>query len=275
MLTAISEKLALSSGGHRCRPGARRSESAGDRVTFEVAFACAGPVRELAIRDDLFDVLGVDHHTLARIEAPGHAGQFAFATESRATRVTLGDGGASGLASFAWLGVEHILTGWDHLVFLLALLLPGGGLVAVVKIVTAFTIAHSVTLSLAVLNVVALPDRLVEAAIALSIAAVALENLLFSPAVTRRWLVSFGFGLVHGFGFSSVLREIGLPSDAVVVSLLGFNAGVEAGQLVVVAVALPLLAAVRNTGHEKRMVWACSVAILAVGVALFVDRALL
>ena len=127
--------------------------------------------------------------------------------------------------------------------------------------------------ALAVLDVVTLPDRLVEAVIALSIAAVAAENLVLSPVVARRWIVSFCFGLVHGFGFSAALRELGLPAHGLLLSLFGFNAGVEIGQAVVVAVALPSLALLRRTRWERRMVWSSSVAILLVGVILFVERA--
>jgi hypothetical protein len=144
-----------------------------------------------------------------------------------------------------------------------------------VKIVTAFTLAHSVTLALAVLNVVILPDRLVEAVIALSIAAVAAENLCLRPTVTRRWIVSFGFGLVHGFGFSSVLREIGLPPAGLLASLFGFNAGVEVGQALVVAAALPALFLFRQKGWGRRLAQGSSVAILVVGVVLFLERAFL
>src|SRR5262249_29323137 len=152
-------------------------------------------------------------------------------------------------------------------------LLCGGSWLALAKIVTAFTLAHSITLALAVLDIVVLPDRLVEAVIALSIAFVAAENLFLRPVVARRWLVSFCFGLVHGFGFSAALREVGLPSHGLVLSLFGFNAGVELGQALVVAVALPLLLLLRRTRWERRMVWSSSLAILVVGVALFVERA--
>jgi HupE / UreJ protein len=179
------------------------------------------------------------------------------------------------VASFVRLGVEHILTGWDHLLFLLVLLLRGGGWLSLVKIITAFTVAHSVTLALAVLEVVAMPDRLVEAVIALSIAAVAAENLFLRPVVSRRWLVSFAFGLVHGFGFSSVLRDIGLPAQGLVLSLLGFNVGVELGQALVVALALPALALLRSTRWEVRVTRSASLATLLVGAVLFVERALL
>jgi hypothetical protein len=271
----VRGKVTLTVQGRRCvvdlgavPPAAAASES----LTLVVDFACGGEVRDLSIRDDLFDVLGADYHTLARIDAGAASTQFAFTPETRETRVTVG-GTDRGFASFVRLGVEHILTGWDHLLFLLVLLLRGGGWLSLVKIITAFTVAHSVTLALAVFDVVRLPDRLVEAVIALSIAAVAAENLFLSPVVARRWLVSFCFGLVHGFGFSAALRDLGLPAQGLLLSLLGFNAGVEVGQALVVAVALPAMVLLRRTRWEPRMVWSSSLAILVAGVILFVERA--
>jgi HupE / UreJ protein len=253
LLGVVRDKVTLVVEGRRCQPGpgtVAPVEAPAESLTLLVDFACTARGRELLIRDDLFDVLGADYHTLARIEAPDRVRQFAFTPETRESRVLPG---VTGVASFVRLGVEHILTGWDHLLFLLVLLLRGGGWLSLVKIITAFTVAHSVTLALAVLEVVALPDRLMEAVIALSIAAVAAENLFLRPVVSRRWLVSFVFGLVHGFGFSSVLREMGLPTQGLVLSLLGFNAGVELGQALVVAVALPALALLRSTRWEARV----------------------
>ena len=173
------------------------------------------------------------------------------------------------------LGIHHILSGYDHLLFLLALLLPGGGLLSLLKIITAFTIAHSVTLSLAVLQVVTLPDRLIEAVFALSIMFVAAENLFLDPTVSRRWVVSFCFGLVHGFGFSSALRELRLPAHHLLLSLFGFNLGVEVGQALVVTACLPLLLLLRRSRWESRAVLGSSLAILLVGLVLFVERAFL
>jgi hypothetical protein len=275
LLGIVRDKVTLSVEGRRCQPGpgtVAPAEAPAESLTLLVDFECASGGRELLVRDDLFDVLGADYHTLARIEAPDRIRQFAFTPETRESRVLPG---VTGVASFVWLGVEHILTGWDHLLFLLVLLLRGGGWLSLVKIITAFTVAHSVTLALAVLDVVSLPDRLVEAVIALSIAAVAAENLFLRPVVSRRWLVSFAFGLVHGFGFSSVLREVGLPTQGLVFSLLGFNAGVELGQALVVAVALPALALLRSTRWEARVTRGASLATLLVGAVLFVERTLL
>jgi hypothetical protein len=120
--------------------------------------------------------------------------------------------------------------------------------------VTSFTAAHSITLSLAALGLVSLPSRLVESAIALSVVLAAANNIW--PVVAhKRWLVAFGFGLIHGFGFASVLAELGLPADALVLSLLGFNAGVEIGQMAIVAVFLPLAFLLRRTRFYLRGVF--------------------
>ncbi|MBI3192623.1 MAG: HupE/UreJ family protein, partial [Pedosphaera parvula] len=163
---------------------------------------------------------------------------------------------------FTGEGIHHIWTGYDHMLFLIARLLPAvlrseGGrweaverfrpaLISVVKIVTAFTIAHSITLSLATLKLVSLPTRLVESAIAASVAVAALNNLwpLFRD---RGWLVAFSFGLMHGFGFASALSVLNLGSGTLALALVSFNVGVEAGQLVVVALFLPVAYRLRRT----------------------------
>ena len=167
-------------------------------------------------------------------------------------------------------GIWHIWIGFDHILFLLALLLPavlvsqmrrwqgvssfGMALREVLWVVTSFTAAHSITLSLAALGLVSLSSRLVESAIALSVVLAAANNLW--PVVERRrWLVAFGFGLIHGFGFASVLSELGLPTDALVLSLLGFNAGVEVGQIAIVAGFLPMAFLLRNSRFYLRGVF--------------------
>jgi hydrogenase/urease accessory protein HupE len=280
LVNAIAGKIHFTSGGEACAAGPGQvvpPTSTTIRVTAIVDFVCPGEVRELGIRDDLFDAAGPNLHTLAKIEWPGGVQQFAFATESRETKVMVGEkvDAARGAGSFFPMGIEHILTGYDHLLFLLALMLRGGGLWSLLKIITAFTIAHSITLALAALDLVVLPGAVVESVIALSIAYVALENLLPRYAVSRRWAVSFLFGLVHGFGFSSVLREIGLPKENLLLSLLNFNLGVEVGQLTVVLLVVPILMRLKSKPWEPRIVATISGVILAVGLVLFVDRAFL
>jgi hypothetical protein len=278
LLGVIRDKVALLAQGQHCVAGTGAElppNPTTDSLTLVMQFTCPEVVRALLIRDDLFDALGADYHTLARIDLPDRTAQFAFTPESREAALSLETPPTGGFVSFVRLGIEHILTGWDHLLFLLVLLLRGGHWLSLAKIVTAFTLAHSLTLALAALDIVVLPARLVEAVIALSIALVAAENLFLRPVVVRRWLVSFCFGLVHGFGFSTMLRGLGLPAHGLLLSLFGFNAGVELGQALVVALALPALALVRRSRWERRVIWSSSAAILLVGVVLFVERVFL
>lgn len=139
-------------------------------------------------------------------------------------------------------GVHHIFLGPDHILFLVGLLLLGGGLRRLVKIVTAFTLAHSLTLALATLNVLNPPARLVEPTIALSIVFVGIHTLARRPGADLRIAFAFGFGLIHGFGFASVLQEMELPRAALGLSLAAFNLGVEIGQLCIVLAVAPALA---------------------------------
>jgi hydrogenase/urease accessory protein HupE len=143
---------------------------------------------------------------------------------------------------FLCLGVEHIATGYDHLLFLLGLLIVGGSLRAALKIITSFTLAHSITLALATLNIINIPPKVIEPLIAASIIFVGLQNIL-RPDAGKRWLLTFGFGLIHGCGFASALRDLGIGNNgsSIAVPLLSFNLGVELGQLAVAAVALPLI----------------------------------
>ena len=172
---------------------------------------------------------------------------------------------------FVWLGVEHIFIGYDHIMFLAALIVIGSRLGPLVKIVSAFTVAHSITLILAALEIVSLPTRWVEAGIALSIAYVALENFWIRGA-SHRWMLTFAFGFVHGFGFANVLRDLGLPSQGLVPSLLAFNVGVEIGQVVIVAILLPGILWAAKHGHQQRLVQVASAVILLFGVGWFVER---
>jgi hydrogenase/urease accessory protein HupE len=173
---------------------------------------------------------------------------------------------------FLKLGIEHIWTGYDHLLFLLGLLIAASSLRTMLFVVTGFTIAHSVTLSLAALGLVNVSPAIVEPAIAASIAFVGIENFWHPPA-RRRVVVTFVLGLVHGFGFAGMLEELGLPRGALATALVSFNAGVELGQAAVVAVALPLLLQLRRVpGWERRVAPALSVLVAAAGVFWFVER---
>jgi hydrogenase/urease accessory protein HupE len=146
-------------------------------------------------------------------------------------------------SEFLGMGVKHILTGYDHLLFLFAVLIGCKRISSIVKIITAFTIAHSISLALSTLGLVVIPSRVIEPMIAATIAYVGVENLLCRQAVSHRAILTFGFGLVHGFGFAGALHDMGVGSNgsAVAVPLLAFNSGVEIGQMMVAAVILPLL----------------------------------
>jgi hydrogenase/urease accessory protein HupE len=177
---------------------------------------------------------------------------------------------------FLVLGVEHILTGYDHVVFLLALLLAGGAFWNTAKIITSFTVAHSITLALAALDVVRIPSSVVEPLIAVSIVYVGVENLLQGD-LRWRWLLTFAFGLVHGFGFASVLRELGVGAAGVgvTVPLVSFNLGVELGQVSIMLVVLPLIWRLRSQPFfVLRCVPACSLLVTVVGGYWLVQRTL-
>lgn len=271
----LGERVTVRAGAAPCRPGraAIQGSRVGDsRTILALTFSCPAAPSQLVIRDDWFDLFGEHYRTIARIETPVGVREAAFLPDAREVAIDLGPGRAAQPGGFVRLGVEHILTGYDHLLFLAALLLPGGRLVTLLKIITAFTAAHSITLALAVLGVVTIPGRLVECVIAASIVWVALENVLLARAPSRRWMVSFLFGLVHGFGFASTLATLGLPSRNLALALLGFNLGVEAGQMLVVAFLLPLLLWVRRWQWEPRLVRAASLTVAAVGFAWFVER---
>ena len=190
---------------------------------------------------------------------------------------------------FVTEGIWHIWIGYDHILFLLCLLLPSvvrktplgwvqndhftNTLWQVGKIVTAFTLAHSITLLLAVLQLVSLPSRLIESAIAFSVIVVAVNNV-YPFFNERAWFVAFIFGLIHGFGFASVLTNLGLSMDSLGASLFGFNVGVEIGQLVIVSVFLPIAHQLRSYWFYKRVILhAGSQAIMLLAVVWFLQRA--
>jgi hydrogenase/urease accessory protein HupE len=176
---------------------------------------------------------------------------------------------------FLRLGVEHILTGYDHLLFLFALMVVCRDLRSIFTVITCFTIAHSITLGLATLDIVRLPGRVVEPMIAASIAYVGIENLVRGDSPKWRTLIAFSFGLVHGLGFADALRELGIKSGqfGIVVPLVGFNLGVELGQLCVAAIVLPILWNLRRKpSFVRRWVPGCSLAVAFAGSYWMLER---
>jgi hydrogenase/urease accessory protein HupE len=183
-------------------------------------------------------------------------------------------GGFAVVGKFLPAGIRHILIGPDHLLFLVGLLLLGGSIRQLAIIVTAFTVAHSITLSLAALNLVSPPARIIEPAIALSIVYVGADNLLIKDGRDVRAWIAFAFGFVHGFGFANVLREMDLTPRALGWSLFAFNLGVEIGQLLIVAAVATALAALRswNETAGRRLAFAGSVVVMAAGAFWFIQR---
>ncbi len=234
---------------------------------------------------------GIDYRLFADLDAQ-HRGMANIAVDGRTRSVILGGGqtryvlGADGDsvwqqgATYLRHGVWHIWTGYDHMLFLLSLLLPAVLVVNwrpatgdVLRVVTAFTLAHSITLTLAVLQVLTLPSRWIESAIAATVAVAALNNIW--PIVRgKRWLAAFAFGLVHGFGFAGVLGELGLPKEARMLALAAFNIGVELGQLAIVAAFVPLAYAMRRTWlYRQLMVKGGSACIAVLALVWLAERA--
>ena len=178
------------------------------------------------------------------------------------------------IRKFVPAGIHHILIGPDHLLFLVGLLLLGGSIRRLLLVVSAFTVAHSITLSLAALNVVTPPVRLIEPAIALSIVYVGVDNLMVGRGRDVRAWIAFAFGFIHGFGFANVLREMNLPSRALGWSLFSFNLGVEIGQLLVVVIVASALMGLRsrNEAAGRRLAFAGSLVVILVGAFWFVQR---
>jgi HupE / UreJ protein len=263
--------LSLSRGGScnlRVTQNQVDEHTDGSYTVLHLAGDCPATTGDLALGYRLLFDVDALHRSLARITLDGQVQSAVMSPQApNQTFTAAAVSNWSQLAQFCVQGVWHIWIGFDHILFLLALLLPlvlvrehgrwrpverfGLALREVMWVVTSFTAAHSITLSLAALGLVTLPSRLVESAIAVSVVVAALNNLvpLFNHG---RWMVAFGFGLIHGFGFASVLAELGLPQGALVLSLVGFNLGVEAGQLAIVAVFLPLAYLLRRTAFYRR-----------------------
>lgn len=244
----------------------------GAYAVMRLAGTCPAGQGDIAISYRLLFDLDALHRGLLRLDLDGVSHSAVLSPDTGVLTIRAGETSRwSQFLQYMTEGVWHIWIGFDHILFLLSLLLPavlvfsarrwqgvssfGQALKEVLWVVTAFTVAHSVTLTLAALEIVTLPSRLVEAAIAASVVLAAANNL-FPVVERRRWLVAFGFGLIHGFGFASVLTELGLPKDALVLSLLGFNLGVEIGQLAIVVVFLPVAYALRNTPFYRNVVFA-------------------
>ena len=279
LLGYVGDHVAVLAGDRRCVPGTGMAKAADTHVSVTVTWRCP-PDGDLHYRVTLFQDVDPAARHLVLIATEGTERELAL--YKNAPEIAL-----SGTAPSVWqvvgrfiqAGIEHIFLGYDHIAFLLAVILWGQRLWPLVKVVTAFTIAHSITLSLAAMQIFAVPSAIVEPAIAASIVFVAAENF-FSRNVDRRWPVTFAFGLVHGFGFAGALQEIGLPPNALVPALAAFNFGVEIGQMVIVALAFPLLllsdrigrGGEAHKGRHPSLVYSVSAAILVLGLYWLIER---
>ena len=287
-------RLQVSSAGERCAlaPADQRIDTHTDGAYAVLTFTgrCAQHGPTLALDYRLFEGLDPLHRGLLNYVERGASYSVVFSVDTP-HRIVGGEssGGWSQFTTYVREGVSHIWTGFDHVLFLLSLLLPAvllrsgeawgprtsfhDAFVDVFKVVTAFTVAHSITLSLAALSIVILPSRAVESGIALSVVLAALNNL-FPVVANGRWIAAFGFGLLHGFGFAGALQDLGLPSGSLALSLAAFNLGVEAGQLAIVCAFLPVAYTLRSTWTYRRLLFGGgSVAIAAVASVWLVERA--
>jgi hydrogenase/urease accessory protein HupE len=280
----ILRRVHVTSAGADCKAllvDAALTEQDGLLVHGKWLCAEAGSTLEVSV--DVLDDLAHGHRHVARAIGAASADEVLYrahktlsialpsasgaAEAPRATGTT-----AASVFGFFKMGVEHILTGYDHLVFLLGLVLVRGRVRSLLAVVTAFTVAHSISLAVAVLGVWTPSSRIVEPAIALSIAYVGVENFFVKNA-DKRWRITFPFGLIHGFGFAGALQELSLPRAAVPGALVSFNLGVEAGQLAVMALVLPLVIFLRDkTWFEARGVRLVSGAVAVAGGLWFVAR---
>ena len=287
-------RLAISADGAPCATAAGQqlidNHTDGAYTVLKLRIDCPRTPTQLAVTYKLFSDIDPQHRGLLNLESHGATRTAILGPQAPTQAFELKE--ISRLQQFLDYGREgvwHIWVGFDHILFLLALLLPAvlvwhqhfwraaprfrDAFWDVFKIVTSFTVAHSITLSLATLGVIALPSRWVESAIAASVVVAALNNVI--PVFHgRRWMVAFAFGLIHGFGFASVLADLGLPQGTLVLALVGFNVGVECGQLAIVAVFLPIAFFLRRTAlYQKLILVGGSSMIVVIAGVWFSERA--
>jgi HupE / UreJ protein len=280
VLSYVGDHVAVLAGGQPCSRTAATARPADTHVLVTIAWTCPFGGSDLRYHVTLFQDVDPAARHVAVIST--EHGEREFVLDRTAPAIDLSGAGSSTLqlvGRFIRAGIEHIFLGYDHIAFLLAVILWGRSLWPLVKVVTAFTLAHSLTLGLAVLDIVRLPSSVVEPLIAATIVFVAAENF-FVHDIRKRWRATFVLGLVHGFGFAGALREYGLPTDSIAPALAAFNIGVEIGQVAIVGLVFPLLllsdrlgggAAIRKERHPA-VVYTCSAAILACGLYWLIER---
>ncbi len=257
-----------------CRPGrfAIRDVGADLKALLDYALHCPSAPGRLELEEDWADLFGAHYVTIATIRSPQGGGERLLGEGSARISVDLGTPSPNGLAGFVRLGVEHILTGYDHLLFLFALLAGAANFWRVLGITSMFTLAHSITLSLAVLGLVHAPAAVVEPLIAVSIIWVAVENMLGAGRLWRRFAVAFVFDLVHGLGFADALSPLVLTGWLLVRALAGFNLGVELGQMIAISLVLPIMFVIGRLASAVLVYRYASLAVAAAGAYWLVER---
>jgi hydrogenase/urease accessory protein HupE len=242
-------------------------------LEMELLYEFSQVVTDLQVTSTLAEITQPAHQHLASANLNGTTYEAILNTANPTATFAASDKPAmSTFWSFLRLGITHIFTGYDHLAFLVGLLIVTSRLTSLFKIITSFTVAHSITLALATFDIVVLPSRLTESIIALSIAYVAVENLSGKRAM-ERYRITFIFGLVHGFGFSSVLREMDLSRSHLALSLFSFNLGVEIGQVAFVLALFPLVLYIESSRWRRQIQVAVSLVVLCFAIYWFVRRA--
>lgn len=276
----VNERVALGfAGGDDCARAAKPPRALRDHVVIELSFRCPPTGREREYRVALFHEVDPASRHIVTLEGAKRGFALLGVGNSRLALSAAAGGLAETLWHYTVAGIEHIATGYDHIAFLLAVIVPGGRFWSLFAAITAFTVAHSITLSLAVLGIVAPPARMVETLIAGSIVYAAAENF-FVRDLSRRWILTGAFGLVHGFGFAASLRDYGVPEHALVPSLAAFNVGVEIGQLAILAGAALLwraalaLRADADSALRQRLAPIVSAVVLALGLYWLLERLL-
>ena len=254
--------------------------AAASLIAFPFRRSVSASPREVALTFTFFPQLGARHTVLGVFKRDGRTQEVTFTDSEpdylfdasyRETPATSGETITAALGRFLRLGVEHIFLGPDHFCFLLALIVVGR-LGELIKVITSFTVAHTITLILAALKIVTLPPRIIECGVALTIVYVAVENL-WRKEVAHRWVLTFVFGLIHGFSFANTLSGLGLPREATIRCLLTFNIGVELAQIIIVVLLFPLVLMMGRWRHAVGAKAAVNIAIGLVALGWLIDRA--
>jgi hypothetical protein len=244
-------------------------------ILLDLVYDFAHPITSLRITSTLDRIAQPDHSHIIQIGDGDDTREAVLNSSNPSVETQLGE---KALLQTVWdfvkLGIEHIFTGYDHLAFLAGLLITTTTLRSLVKVITSFTAAHSITLALATFGLVSLPGRLIESLIALSIAYIAIENFT-GKTLVHRWKITFLFGLVHGFGFSNVLKEMALSRRTLAVGLFSFNGGVELGQLGFVCIVFPIVLYLSTSRWKPQFLSASSAAIAGLGFYWFIQRCFL